>query len=174
MLDPLLTLFGTGCVYVNSTSVSKPVDSGVLVFILAVNVLAHLPIHTTFCVYTDRTVLQHLLVLDAVFLCLIGSLRKEATAVVLGPWKVCVLRLFTGDVGADWGLSSLPVSSKPSSLEPSPSRGCMSRNLERIPLYAVRTSLPRSLTCLIERQSLSEGLFSKTFHFILQTIIIKQ
>jgi len=85
MLDPLLTLFGTECVYVNSTSISKPVDSGVLVFILAVNVLAHLPIHTTFCVYTDRTVLQHLLVLDAVFLCLIGSLRKEATAVVLGP-----------------------------------------------------------------------------------------
>jgi len=41
----------------------------------------------------------------------------------------------------------------------------MSRNLERIPLYAVRTSLPRSLTCLIERQILSEGLFSKNFYF---------
>jgi hypothetical protein len=45
-------------------------------------------------------VLQHLLVLDA-FLKLIGSLRKEATAVVLGPSKVRILRLFTGDVGAD-------------------------------------------------------------------------
>ena len=142
-------------------------------FTKTVHLLAHLPIHTTFCVYTDRTVLQHLLVLDAFFLCLIGSLRKEATAVVLGPSKVRVLCLFTGDAGADWGLSPLPVSSKPSSLEPSSSRGCMSRNLERIPLYAVRTSLPRSLTCLIERQSLSEGLFSRTFHFILQTIIIK-
>ena len=42
MLDPLLTLFGTGCVYTNSTSVTKPVDSGVLVFIPTVNVLAHL------------------------------------------------------------------------------------------------------------------------------------
>jgi hypothetical protein len=99
--------------------------------------------------------LQHLLVLDPFFLCLIGSLRKEATAVVLGPVKVCGLRLFTGDVGADRGLSPLPASSKPSSLEPSPSRGCMSRNLERIPLYAVRTSLPRSLTCRIEKQSMS-------------------
>lgn len=99
--------------------------------------------------------LQHLLVLDPFFLCLTGSLRKEATAVVLGPAKVCGLRLFTGDVGADRGLSPLPASSKPSSLEPSPSRGCMSRNLERIPLYAVRTSLPRSLTCRIERQIMS-------------------
>jgi len=42
MLDPLLTLFGTGYVYTNSTSVSKPVDNGVLVFILNVNVLTHL------------------------------------------------------------------------------------------------------------------------------------
>lgn len=42
MLDPLLTLFRTGCVYTNSTSVSSPVDSGMLVFILTVNVLAHL------------------------------------------------------------------------------------------------------------------------------------
>jgi hypothetical protein len=42
MLGPLLTLFGTGCVYMNSTSVSKPFDSGMLVFILTVNVLAHL------------------------------------------------------------------------------------------------------------------------------------
>lgn len=42
MLDPPRMLFGTGCVYINSTSVSKPVASGVLVFILTVNVLAHL------------------------------------------------------------------------------------------------------------------------------------
>jgi hypothetical protein len=35
------------------------------------------------------------------FLCLKGSLRKEAAAVVLGPAKVCGLRWFTGDVGAD-------------------------------------------------------------------------
>jgi hypothetical protein len=74
-------------------------------------------------------------------------------------------------VGADWGLSPLPVSSKPSSLEPSPSRGCMSRNLERIPLYAVRTSFPRSFTCVIERQNLLEEIFKQTFHFRVVTMI---
>lgn len=80
------------------------------------------------------------------FLCSKGSLRKEAAAVALGPANVCGLLLFIGDVGADRGLSPLLLSLNPSSLEPSPSRGCMSRNFERIPLYAVRTSLPRSLT----------------------------
>jgi hypothetical protein len=45
--------------------------------------------------------LHHLPVQEAFFLSLLGSLRKEATAVVLGLAKVCGLRLFTGDVGAD-------------------------------------------------------------------------
>jgi len=56
MLDPLLTLFGAGCVYTNRTSVSKPVDSGVLVFILTVCAIANLVTLTgTGCVYKNST-----------------------------------------------------------------------------------------------------------------------
>jgi hypothetical protein len=74
MLDPLLPLFGTGCVYTNSKSVSKPVDSGVLVFILTVNVLAHLLLLLMFIMTVCE--IAHLVTLTGT-----GCVYKNSTSV---------------------------------------------------------------------------------------------
>jgi len=69
-----MTLFGTGCVYINSTSASKPGDSGVLVFILTVNVLAHLLLLLMFIL--TACAIAHLLTLTGT-----GRVYKNSTSV---------------------------------------------------------------------------------------------